>query len=154
MSETFGFSRSPEGRLVYSSANGAVVVERMVPLFPITDPFGPFAVIGSEDRELAYYASVEAVPASERALVESELSLHLFFPRISAVVHVSTYEFPSVWQVRTDRGMTELRLSSEDCFRRLGRFGLLIREQSGMEFRVVDWNLLDKRTRRILERFL
>jgi hypothetical protein len=156
MSELQGsFSRGPSERLVFASPSGESVLVRVVPLFPLTEPLGPFVLLGPEEREVAYFGHLGQIEdESQRKLVEGELSLQLFLPQITSVLHVSTYDFPSVWVVRTDRGQTNLELASEDCFRRLGRYSLLIREQSGLEFRVADWNSLDKRTRKILERFL
>jgi Domain of unknown function (DUF1854) len=149
------FSRDDQERLVIVGPSGDEVLVRLVPLFPLTNPEGPFVVLGHEDREIAYYSSMDQVAdPGARELLREALRLHLFLPQIQSIFRVSTFDFPSVWGVRTDRGMTELHLSSEDCFRRLGRYSLLIREQSGLEFRVADWNSLDKRTRKILERFL
>jgi hypothetical protein len=107
-----------------------------------------------EGRELGYFSSPDAFAPEDRALVEEELRCQLFLPEIQEVLQVSDFDFPSTWRVRTDRGLTELRLPSEDCFRRLGRYSLLIRDQAGLEFRIALWNSLDKRTRKILERFL
>jgi hypothetical protein len=120
----------------------------------LTSPDGPFSIVDLEGHELAYVPHWGALGAEERAVSEAELRCQLFLPQIREVLHVSDFDFPSTWRVRTDHGATELRLPSEDCFRRLGRYSLLVREQSGLEFRVADWNSLDKRTRKILERFL
>jgi len=127
---------------------------RVVPLFPLTRPEGPFSLVDEEGREHAFFAGLIALDAEARELVRAELGLELFLPKISAVFSVSSFEFPSRWRVRTERGDVELKLRSEDCFRRLGRFSLLIHDDLGLEVLVSDWNQLDKVSRQILERFL
>jgi hypothetical protein len=146
--------RGIDDRLLLVDAAGSPVPAKVVALFPLSAPAGPFALVDSEGRELAYVPNLAFLGPEDRALLREELACHLFLPQIKEVLLVSDFDFPSTWQVLTDHGPTELRLPSEDCFRRLGRYSLLIREQSGLEFRVADWNSLDKRTRKILERFL
>jgi len=54
-----------------------------------------------------------------------------FAPEITRIVSVSGFATPSVWQIETDRGRTELTLKAEEDIRRLaGRTRLLIASAS------------------------
>lgn len=145
--------RDHSGRLALHTAEGLTRL-RVVPLFPLTRPEGPFSLVDDEGREQAFYSGLSDLPSECLELVRAELRWELFRPKISAVLSVSSFDFPSRWRVRTERGDVELKLASEDCFRRLGRFSLLIHDDLGLEVLVSDYSQLDKTSRQILERFL
>ena len=68
---------------------------------------------------------------------------------------VSSFSTPSVWQIETDRGDTQLTLKAEEDIRRLaGRTRLLIASGEGVQYRIADTEALDRTSRRLLERFL
>ena len=67
---------------------------------------------------------------------------------------MSTFSTPSVWQVDTDRGLTSFVLKGEEDIRRLKDGALWISDSHGIQFVVRDRRALDRRSRRLLERFL
>lgn len=75
-------------------------------------------------------------------------------PEIQRIVEVSGFICPSVWQVQTDRGPAELTLKGEEDIRRLSRTRLLIADSHGVHFLVRDLGALDRRSRKLLDRFL
>lgn len=78
-----------------------------------------------------------------------------FSPTITRLVSVSSFSTPSVWQIETDRGDTQLTLKAEEDIRRLaGRTRLLIASGEGVQYRIADTEALDRTSRRLLERFL
>jgi hypothetical protein len=78
-----------------------------------------------------------------------------FVPTISQILSVSSFSTPSTWTVETDKGPAQFVLKAEEDIRRLGgRTRLLIAAGDGMQFRVPDTTVLDKQSRRLLERFL
>jgi hypothetical protein len=95
-----------------------------------------------------------ALPAETRALLEEELARRAFAPVIEQLIDVSTFATPSVWHVRTDRGETTLVLKGEEDIRRLGGGALLVTDSHGIGYRIRDRRALDRRSRRLLERFL
>lgn len=135
------------------------VGEKAVParphlLFPLSQPEGALVLLDDDGNELAHFNALDELSTEERRLVERELSFEHFVPRLLSVERVSSFDFPAIWQVTTDRGATELSLRGVDSIRRLGRFSLLLIDDSGLEVRAPAWNLLDVRTRKTLERFL
>ena len=82
------------------------------------------------------------------------LGAHEFRPRILRLRSVSTFSTPSTWQVDTDRGPTTFVLKGEEDIRRLPDGALLISDSHGIGYRLADPRALDRRSRRLLERFL
>jgi len=77
-----------------------------------------------------------------------------FMPEILRLIHVSSLNTPSVWEVETDRGMTQLTLQGEEHLRRIGNNTLLISTAEGVWFLVRDMQALDDYSKRMLDRFL
>ncbi len=148
-------SRDAHGRLVLRDTEGVEHVG-VVPVraFPLSDPHGAVSLVGSDGRERLWIEQPEALPAESRALIEEELARRSFAPVIEQLLEVSTFATPSTWQVRTDRGTTQLVLKAEEDIRRLGDAALLVTDSHGVGYRIPDLRALDKRSRRLLERFL
>lgn len=148
--------RDAHGRLVLRLADGTAHVG-VVPVraFPLADPEGPLALVGADGRELAWIEQ----PAAElsppaHALIDEELASRGFTPVIQQILAVGSFTTPSTWQLLTDRGPAALVLKGEEDIRRLGGDALLITDSHGMPWRIADRWALDKRSRRLLERFL
>ncbi len=110
--------------------------------------------MGSEGREWPWIADPAALPETARALLAEELARREFAPVIERLLDVSTFSTPSTWSVRTDRGDAQLVLKGEEDIRRLAGTALLITDSHGVGYRIADARALDKRSRRLLERFL
>lgn len=151
----FRLTRNAYGRLVFAAADGAVH-EGAVPVraFPIAAPETGIALVSAEGRELAWIDRLADLPDDVRGLVEDELASREFMPEIRSIRHVSSFATPSTWQVATDRGDTSLILKGEEDIRRLGAAALLIADSHGVQYLIRDIQLLDKVSRRILDRFL
>ena len=67
---------------------------------------------------------------------------------------MSTYSTPSIWEVDTDRGPTRFVLKGEEDIRRLKDGALWIADSHGIQFVLHNRKALDRRSRRLLERFL
>ena len=152
---TFELEREPHGRLVLTAADGTRH-EGVVPVraFPIAAPLQGLSMVDGEGREVAWVPSLEDLPAHLRGLIEQELDSREFTPVIDRIVEVSTFSTPSVWQVETNRGTTRLVLKTEEDIRRLPGGALWICDSHGISFIVRDRRALDRRSRRLLERFL
>ena len=122
--------------------------------FPLSDPDGALSLVGTDGRECAWIARLADLPADQRTLLGEELARREFAPVIEALLEVSTFTTPSTWTVRTDRGTTTLVLKGEEDIRRLAGTALLITDSHGVGYRIADARALDKRSRRLLERFL
>lgn len=148
--------RNPHGRLVLRAADGtAHVGVTPVRAFPIAAPGEGLSLVGPDGHELAWVPRLEQLAPAVRALVEEELAAREFVPTITRIRSVSSFSTPSIWEVDTDRGATQLVLKGEEDIRRLeGRTKLLIAASDGLQFHVPDVTALDRASRKLLERFL
>ena len=151
----FQLEREPHGRLVLIAADGTRH-EGVVPVraFPIAAAQEGLSMVDGDGREVVWVPSLASVPAGLRGLIEEELASREFTPVIERIVEVSTFSTPSVWQVETDRGPTSFVLKAEEDIRRLPDGALWISDSHGIAFLVRDRRALDRRSRRVLERFL
>ena len=147
--------RNPRGRLVLTAPDGHVH-EGVTPVraFPLSAPDEGVSLVGPDGHELAWIDRLSALPEPVRQLLEQELAVRDFAPRIRRLVHVSSFATPSTWEVETDRGPARLLLKAEEDIRRLPDGGLLVTDGHGLHFRIDDLGALDKASRRMLDRFL
>lgn len=147
-------ARDAFGRLVLTQ--DGVRHEGVAPVraFPIGAPDDGIALMSADGHEVVWIPRLDGVQAAARALIEEELGAREFMPEIGAIRAVSTYATPSVWTVDTDRGQTALTLKGEEDIRRLGRGTLLIADIQGIHYLIRDMAALDRRSRKILDRFL
>ena len=151
----FQLQRDAHGRLNLTTPDGCRH-EGVVPVraFPLAAPVEGLSMVNGDGREVAWVASLAALDVALRALIEQELASREFTPVIERIVEVSTFSTPSVWQVETDRGVARLTLKGEEDIRRLADGALWITDSHGIAFIVRNRRVLDRRSRRLLERFL
>jgi hypothetical protein len=154
-SADFKLTRNPAGALVFTSHTGEAH-KGVVPVraFPIAAPDEGLSLVSKDGHELAWIARLDDLPDDTRALIEEELAQREFMPEIRRINRVSSFATPSIWQVETDRGATDLVLKSEDYIRRLAQTALLIADSQGVYFLVRDIDKLDSHSRKLLDRFL
>ncbi|MEY3739737.1 MAG: hypothetical protein RLZZ192_413 [Pseudomonadota bacterium] len=151
----FQLSRNQAGRLVLALADGAVH-EGVIPVraFPVHAPDNYVALVGVEGKELVWIERLVDLSEDVRTLILDEIASREVMPTILSIAAVSTYSTPSTWDVMTDRGATKFVLKGEEDIRRLVGAELIITDSHGMRFYIADMMLLDKNSRRILDRFL
>ena len=156
ITRTVLLERNAHGRLVLTLPDGTVHIDvHPVRAFPIAAPDEGLSLIGSNGHELMWIEQMADLPAVPRSLIEAELAVREFVPAIQKIRAVSSFSTPSTWQVDTDRGPAQLVLKAEEDIRKLeGRTRLLIASADGLQFKIEDTSLLDKHSRRLLERFL
>lgn len=137
-------------------AEPAAIAVQPVPAFGLSAPRECLSLVDAHGKERAYIPRLDALPAPCRQAIETALALREFIPTIEAITHVSSFSTPSVWQVLTDRGPTELHLNSEDDIRRLGPEGksLRITDRNSLQYHVPDVDALPKASRKLLGRFI
>ncbi len=147
--------RDDHGRLVLRLVDGSVHVGCVpVRAFPLSAPDAALSLVGADGHEVCWIDDPRALPAEWRRILDEELALREFAPRIERITAVDTFATPSTWSVDTDRGPTTLVLKAEEDIRRLGEGALLVTDGRGIGFRIADRFALDRRSRAILERFL
>lgn len=151
----FQLERDAHGLLVLTTAE-RVRHSGVVPVraFPIAAPDCGLSLVSSEGREVAWVDALSALPAPVRTLIDEELLVREFTPVIQRIASVSTFSTPSIWQVETDRGAASLVLKGEEDIRRLDGGALRITDSHGIQFIVRNRRALDRRSRRLLGRFL
>jgi len=143
------------GRLVLTLPDGLVVVG-VTPVrgFPFTSSTEHISLCDETGREVVCIGDLEELPAPTKELLEQELARREFVPIIRRIVDIQPAAEPSIWQVETDRGIAQFKLTSEDHVRRLGAHGALIADAHGVRYRVLDAARLDAHSRRMLNRYL
>ena len=151
----FQLERDAHGQLVLITVDG-LRHHGVVPVraFPIAAPNEGLSLVNGDGREVAWVESLDVLAVPLRALIADELLSRELTPVIRRIVSVSTFSTPSIWQVETDRGMTRFVLKGEEDIRRLSQGALWIADSHGIPFIVRDRRALDRRSRRLLERFL
>lgn len=147
--------RDAHGRLVLTLADGTVI-DGVLPVraFPLSAPEDGLSLVGPDGRERLWVEHIDELPAEVRTLVDEALAAQEFMPEILALREVSTFSTPSTWQVDTDRGPTQFVLKGEEDIRRLADGALLVTDSHGIGYRMREPRALDRRSRRLLERFL
>lgn len=151
----FKLHRNAFGRLVFTDSQGGVH-EGIVPVhaFPISAITEGMAVVSADGHELLWIDDMNELPLAARALLEEELASREFIPEIHSIRSVSTFATPSIWEIETNRGRTSLILKGEDDIRRLKQTSFLIADNNGINYLIRDIQLLDKHSRKLLDRFL
>lgn len=164
MTEVSSRLRSPRGHRLVRDAYGQLIFTdeagrehvgvTPVRAFPIDAPGEHVSLVDADGHELAYIARLSDIDAESRALLLDEIAQRDFMPHIERLLSVSTFSTPSTWTVRTDRGMSSFVLKGEEDIRRLRGNGLLITDNHGLTYRVIDMRALDRQSRKLLDRFL
>lgn len=151
----FTLHRNDFGRLVLVDGEGqAHVGVTPVRAYPLSAPAEGLSLVGPEGRELAWIDHLEALPVEARRLVEEDLAVREFTPRIERLLAVSSFATPSTWRVSTDRGELSFVLKAEEDIRRLPEGALLITSAEGLQLSVANRFALDRASRKLLDRFL
>jgi hypothetical protein len=122
--------------------------------FPISHPHEAIAIVDRDGRELVWLDKLDLVNLDNQKLIEEELASREFMPVLTRINQVSTFATPSTWQVETNRGPTEFILRGEENIRRVNKTMYLISDTHGVQYLIQDIQVLDKHTRRLLDRFL
>jgi hypothetical protein len=152
---TWTLHRDTHGRLLLTRADGSVV-QGVVPVraFPLSAPGEGLSLQGPDGREALWIEQLDALPDASRALIDESLATLEFAPQIRQLRAVSTFSTPSTWEVDTDRGPASFVLKGEEDIRRLEDGTLLVTDSFGVGWRMRPPRELDRRSRRLLERFL
>jgi hypothetical protein len=122
--------------------------------FPISHPQEAIAIVDRDGHELVWLDNLDQVNAENKKLIQEELASREFMPVLTRINQVSTFATPSTWQVETNRGPTEFILRGEENIRRVNKVMYLISDTHGVQYLIQDIQVLDKHSRRLLDRFL
>lgn len=150
----FALSRNTFGALVFEkdgiTTTGAVPVRA----FPISAPQSGISLLTPQGHELLWIEDLADLPGDFQRLLKEELENREFMPEICRLLEVSSFATPCTWQVETDRGNFAFILRGEENIRRLAQGALLISDSHGIHFLIRDPAVLDRNSRKLLDRFL
>lgn len=151
----FKLTRNKAGQLQFTDGNSNIF-EGVNPVraFPVSAPDQGLSIISKEGHELAWIENLSEMPAQIKELIETDLAQREFMPVIQRINQVSSFATPSIWDVVTDKGNTQLILKAEDQIWRLKNNRILITDKNGVNFTISDTEQLDKHSRKLLDRFL
>ncbi|HEY9269046.1 MAG TPA: DUF1854 domain-containing protein [Methylotenera sp.] len=151
----FKLAHNAAGQLQFTDSNGTVFDGiNLIRAFPISAPGEGLSIISQQGQELAWIPSLVDMPAQIKDIIEAELLQREFMPVIQRINQVSSFATPSIWDVLTDKGSTQLTLKAEDQIWRLKNNRLLITDKNGVNFMINNIEQLDKHSRKLLDRFL
>lgn len=149
----FELSRNAFGKLTLIAQGETYEGVAPVRAFPIQTPEENISLVSSDGREVAWVNHLVDLPPPIRELITKELSGREFVPEIVNIIDVSSFSTPCTWTVATDRGETSFVLRVEEDIRRIGE-DLLVTDNHGINYLIRQPATLDKRARKILDRFL
>jgi hypothetical protein len=127
---------------------------RIIRAFPISNPENGFSIVNQDGHELVWFESFDQLSAENQQIVHSSLEQIEFIPVISKITSLNTYALPSIWDIETDRGMTKLKLKTEQDIRRVSSEALLITDANGIQYLIKNRKTLDKFSKKVLDRFM
>lgn len=122
--------------------------------FPLTAPELGLGLVDEHGKEVMWLPDLTKLDPASSTLLKAHLARREYRPQIKAILRVSTFSTPSVWQVKTDTGVCEFLLQSEESIRNLGAGRLLLTHGNGMQFVIEDQAALDNRSKQLLARFM
>ncbi|WP_281971062.1 MULTISPECIES: DUF1854 domain-containing protein [unclassified Polynucleobacter] len=127
---------------------------RIIRAFPISDPENGFSIVNQDGHELVWFESFDQLSAENQHIARSSLEQIEFIPVISKITDLNTYALPSIWDIETDRGITKLKLKTEQDIRRVSAEALLITDANGIQYLIKNRKTLDKFSKKVLDRFM
>jgi hypothetical protein len=153
--KNFTLSKNTFGQLCLRTEDGQFY-EQVLPVkaFPISLPGECIALVDRDGHELVWLENLNQISADNQAIIKEELANREFMPVLTRISEVSSFATPSTWTVETSRGATQFVLKGEEDIRRISKDTYLISDNHGVQYLIENIQLLDKHSRRLLDRFL
>ncbi len=153
--KNFTLSKNTFSQLCLRTEDGQFF-EQVLPVkaFPISLPGECIALVDRDGHELVWLENLNQISADNQAIIKEELANREFMPVLTRISEVSSFATPSTWTVETSRGATQFVLKGEEDIRRISKDTYLISDNHGVQYLIENIQLLDKHSRRLLDRFL
>jgi hypothetical protein len=122
--------------------------------FPVAAPDEAVSIVDDHGHELVWIAQLVDLSEALLSRMRQALNEREFMPLIQKLHGVSSFATPSTWDIETDRGPTQLVLKGEEDIRRLSASVLLVTDTQGVQYLIRDLHLMDRHSRKLLDRFL
>ncbi len=140
--------------LMHTPGTATPIPVTPVRAFPIAAPNDAIALVDSHGAEQLWIEHLTDLSADHAQLLRQTLDSREMTPNILRITNISRFATPSVWQIETNHGATELILKTEDDIRPLPSGGYLIADTFGLQFKIPHRSQLDRQSQRFLARFL
>ena len=153
--KNFTLSKNAFGQLCFKNEAGQFH-EQVLPVkaFPISLPEQCIAIVDRDGHELVWLDDLNQVSAENQRMIKEEFANREFMPVLTKIAEVSSFATPSSWIVETSRGATQFVLKGEEDIRRISKDTYLVSDNHGVQYLIENIQLLDKHSRRLLDRFL
>ena len=145
--------RDQRGKLLFRCGEKVEPVDdvRVARCFPWSLDGRYISIRNKDDEELYLFRTLDQAEPKTRELIERELAMQEFVPRITAVENIDDRYEVMAWKVQTDRGPIELQIKSADDIQLLDDGRIVIRDYAGGKFEVRDIEALDSHSRQLIE---
>ena len=143
---------SDEKVTLLTPAGDRHVAVRIVRAFPFTAADGPVAVVDSNGHEIIWIEDPDSLSLTHQQFIQSQLEREEFLPRIHFIESVSRGT-PRQWNVATDRGQNSFEQAFSDGVIWHPDGSVSITDCDGICYLIPAVQKLDRRSRRLLERY-
>ena len=143
---------SDEKVTLLTPAGDRHVAVRIVRAFPFTAADGPVAVVDSNGHEIIWIEDPDSLSLTHQQFIQSQLEREEFLPRIHFIESASRGT-PRQWNVATDRGQNSFEQASSDGVVWHPDGSVSITDCDGICYLIPAVQKLDRRSRRLLERY-
>jgi hypothetical protein len=150
----FQFEANASGQWALQYGGERHVGVLAVRAFPVAAADEAISIVDDQGHELVWIAHLADLSEPLRKRVLQALNEREFMPLIQKLHGVSSFATPSTWDIETDRGPTQLVLKGEEDIRRLSATVLLVTDTQGVQYLIRDLPLMDRHSRKLLDRFL
>ncbi|HET7560342.1 MAG TPA: DUF1854 domain-containing protein, partial [Limnochordia bacterium] len=119
--------------------------------FPLTHANHLITFADKNGDEIGLLRDEERLDPESRRVLEDELQLVYFIPKVQRIVSIKEEFGVTNWEVETDRGRRKFQVRSRYDIRLLGGGRLLIRDMDGNRYEIVDYTKLDQASQDQLE---
>jgi len=145
-------TRNERGQLAAHLGDAAPIDNaRIARCFPWSNRDEYLSVRDADGKEVHLLRTLGNLDADTRALIDEELSMQEFFPRITAVLSAEQRFDVTLWHIETDRGPAELRVKDSEDIRHIDDQRVLVKDAAGGIYEIPDINALDPRSRKLID---
>ncbi|MBI3947199.1 MAG: DUF1854 domain-containing protein [Armatimonadetes bacterium] len=124
---------------------------RPVRAFPLTAPNAHIAFLDAEGRQVGLVANMRALDRESRRILDGELEMMYFTPRVLAVLYARSQQGISTWRLSTDRGDRVVLVKDRSDVRTLADGRIIITDVHGIKYEIPDPRQLDERSQMFIE---
>ena len=147
------FTRLSDGKVtLLTPAGDRHEAVRLVRAFPFTAANGPVAVVDSKGNEILWIKDPDSLSLTHQEFIQNQIKREEFLPRIQFIKSVSQGT-PHQWNVATDRGENTFEQAASDGVVWHPDGSVSITDCDGICYLIPAVQKLDRRSRRLLERY-